>query len=176
VNRIIDLWADQATTDQGEKVELARLDELQETFYARALEGDVQYGALVTKIIERRSVMLGLDTPQTAVLQIVNEAAQETSPTRSSARSTRCSKTKGKRTTRRRLVTLNRFLPRFPSAACPRRALLRWQEVALAGKPTPLLPELRDGGARHLGLQRARTSTRHCGSMLLKPPPAPRLK
>jgi hypothetical protein len=35
-------------------LELARLDELQEVFYARALEGDGQCGALITKIIERR--------------------------------------------------------------------------------------------------------------------------
>src|SRR5262245_53000372 len=49
-------------------LELARLDELQETFYARALEGDVQCGALITKIIERRCTMLGLYTPQTATL------------------------------------------------------------------------------------------------------------
>lgn len=32
----------------------------------------MQCGALVTKIIERRCVMLGLSTPQTAVLQIVD--------------------------------------------------------------------------------------------------------
>ena len=38
-------------------LELARLDELQETFYARALEGDVQCGALIRKIIERRCTM-----------------------------------------------------------------------------------------------------------------------
>jgi hypothetical protein len=55
-------------------LELARLDELQEVFYQRALEGDVQCGALVTKIIETRGVMLGLHTPQTAVLQIVDQA------------------------------------------------------------------------------------------------------
>jgi hypothetical protein len=29
---------------------------------------------LVTKVIERRCVMLGLHTPQTAVLQVVDEA------------------------------------------------------------------------------------------------------
>jgi hypothetical protein len=32
-------------------LELARLDELQETFYARALDGDDQCAALVTKVI-----------------------------------------------------------------------------------------------------------------------------
>jgi hypothetical protein len=55
-------------------LELSRLDDLPEVFYARALEGAVQCGALVTKILERRCVMLGLHTPQTAVLQIVDEA------------------------------------------------------------------------------------------------------
>lgn len=61
-------------------LELARLDELQEVFHARALQGNVQCGALVTKIIERRGTMLGLHTPQTAVLQIVDSATpRETS-------------------------------------------------------------------------------------------------
>jgi hypothetical protein len=54
-------------------LELARLDELQEVFYARALDSAAQFGALVAKIIERRCVMLGcrarlgLLTPQTNV-------------------------------------------------------------------------------------------------------------
>lgn len=61
-------------------LELARLDELQEVFHARALQGNVQCGALVTKIIERRGTMLGLHTPQNAVLQIVDSATpRETS-------------------------------------------------------------------------------------------------
>ena len=56
---------------------------LQETFYTPALEGDVSCGALVTKIIWRGCVMLGLHTPQTAVLQIVDEAKpRETSTDR----------------------------------------------------------------------------------------------
>jgi hypothetical protein len=56
------------------------LDEVEETFYARTLGGDVSCGALVTKILERRCVMLGLHTSQTAVLQIVEEAGpKETS-------------------------------------------------------------------------------------------------
>jgi hypothetical protein len=55
-------------------LELARLDEMELRFYEHALEGDVPSGALVAKLIERRGVMLGLHTPQTAVLQIVDEA------------------------------------------------------------------------------------------------------
>jgi hypothetical protein len=47
---------------------------LQEIFYQRALEVDVSCGALVTKILERRCVILGLHTPQNAVLQIIGEA------------------------------------------------------------------------------------------------------
>jgi hypothetical protein len=53
------------------------------TFYARALEGDVQCGALATKILERRCTMLGLHTRQTAVLQILDGARpKETSADR----------------------------------------------------------------------------------------------
>jgi len=67
-------------------LELARLDELQETFYARVLEGDVQCGALITKIIERRCTMLGLYTPQTATLQVIEaETPRETSTDKISA-------------------------------------------------------------------------------------------
>jgi pyridoxal/pyridoxine/pyridoxamine kinase len=56
---------------------------MQLRFYEHALEGDVASGALVAKLIERRGVMLGLHTPQTAVLQIVDEAKpRETSTDR----------------------------------------------------------------------------------------------
>jgi hypothetical protein len=58
VNEAIDRWADSAITDKSRKhtlaLELAQLDELQAVFYRRALEGDVQWGALVTKIISQR--------------------------------------------------------------------------------------------------------------------------
>jgi hypothetical protein len=66
VKEAIDRWSDQALTDKARKhgLELARLDELQEVFYQRALEDDISCGALVSKIIERRCVMLGLHTPQ----------------------------------------------------------------------------------------------------------------
>ena len=84
VSAAIDRWADPTIIDRTGRntlaLELVRFDTPQETFYARALEGDVQCGALVTKIIERRCVMLGLHTPQQAVLQIVAEATpKETS-------------------------------------------------------------------------------------------------
>jgi hypothetical protein len=182
VNRIIDLWADQAITDKVRKhtltLKLARLDELQQTFYARALEGDVQCGALVTKIIERRSVMLGLQTPQTAVLQIVNKAAPKETSTDKIERALDAlledQRRKNDPTTIRSPST--DFCRDFLQPPVHGDALLWRQEVAPAGQPTPLLPELSRAGARHLGLQRTRTSTGHCGSMLLKPPPAPRPK
>jgi hypothetical protein len=57
-NEAIERWADSTITDKTKKhtlaLELARLDELQELFYQRALEDDVQCGAMVTKIIERQ--------------------------------------------------------------------------------------------------------------------------
>lgn len=85
VNRVIDRWCDDTLTDKARKhtltLELARFDQLQQTFYQRALEGDVQCGVLVTKIIERRGVMLGLHVPQTAVLKIVGEAAPKQTTT-----------------------------------------------------------------------------------------------
>jgi hypothetical protein len=72
---VIDRWASSAIDDKTREttlaLELARLDEFQETLYARPRQGDVQCGALVTKIIERRCVMLVLHTPQTAVLPVV---------------------------------------------------------------------------------------------------------
>src|SRR6516164_23179 len=87
VNRVLDRFTETTIDDKVRKhtlaLELARLDELQETFYARALEGDVACGALITKIIERRCTMLGLYTPQTATLQVIEaEAPRETSTER----------------------------------------------------------------------------------------------
>jgi hypothetical protein len=87
VSRVLDHFTETTIDDKTRRhtlaLELARLDELQETFYARALEGDVACGALITKIIERRCVMLGLYTPQTATLQIIEaEAPRETSTER----------------------------------------------------------------------------------------------
>jgi len=87
VNQALDRFTETTIDDKVRRhtlaLELARLDELQETFYARALEGDVACGALITKIIERRCVILGLYTPQTATLQVIEaEAPRETSTER----------------------------------------------------------------------------------------------
>jgi hypothetical protein len=61
VNEVIDRWSAQAITDKARKhglaLELPRLDELQELFYQRTLEGDVSCGVHMTKIIERRCTM-----------------------------------------------------------------------------------------------------------------------
>jgi transposase len=90
VNKALDRFTETTIDDKVRKhtlaLELARLDELQEVFYTRALEGDVQCGALVTKIIERRCTMLGLYTPQTATLQVIQaETPRETSTDKISA-------------------------------------------------------------------------------------------
>ena len=87
VSKVLDRFTETTIDDKTRKhtlaLELARLDELQETFYARALEDDVACGALITKIIERRCTMLGLYTPQTATLQVIEaEAPRETSTER----------------------------------------------------------------------------------------------
>ncbi|MBO0757351.1 MAG: hypothetical protein J2P54_15950 [Bradyrhizobiaceae bacterium] len=63
-------------------LELARLDELQQVFYRRALEGDTNCGLLVCKLIERRGVMLGLPVPQTQLIQIVDSSPKQTSTPR----------------------------------------------------------------------------------------------
>lgn len=57
------LTANIGRADTRCRLELARLGSLQEVFYARALEGNVECAALVTKIIERRCIMLGLSMP-----------------------------------------------------------------------------------------------------------------
>jgi len=60
-------------------LDLNRLDELLKVFFARAIENaDAQAGLLVVKILERRALLLGLDSPQK--LDVVQVQAQETSP------------------------------------------------------------------------------------------------
>ena len=56
-------------------LDMGRLDGLLETFYSRAIEkADAQAGLLVVKILERRALMLGLDSPQK--LDIIQLQAQ----------------------------------------------------------------------------------------------------
>jgi hypothetical protein len=86
VNRALDLFSEATFNDNVRKhtlaLELARLDELQEVFYKQALAGDVQSAQLVLKLIERRCIILGLHTPQTAVMQLVAEVPKKTSTDR----------------------------------------------------------------------------------------------
>ena len=60
-------------------LDLNRLDELLKVFFARAIENaDAQAGLLVVKILERRALLLGLDSPQK--FDVVQVQAQETTP------------------------------------------------------------------------------------------------
>jgi hypothetical protein len=57
-------------------LDLNRLDGLLETFYKRAIEkADAQAGLLVVKILERRALLLGLDSPQK--LDVISVQAQQ---------------------------------------------------------------------------------------------------
>ena len=57
VNAVMDRFADATVDDKTRKhslaVELARLDQLQKTFYAQALDGDVASGALCVREWDR---------------------------------------------------------------------------------------------------------------------------
>src|SRR5215831_8090710 len=84
VHKILDRFAETTIDDKTRKhslaLELERLDQLQQVFGTRALEGDVASGALVAKIIERRCTMLGLYTPPATTLQVIEaRAPKETS-------------------------------------------------------------------------------------------------
>ena len=90
VHKVLDRFAETTIDEKTRKhtlaLELARLDELQTVFHDRALAGDVHCGALVAKIIERRCTMLGLYTPPTATLQVIEaDAPRETSTDKISA-------------------------------------------------------------------------------------------
>jgi pyridoxal/pyridoxine/pyridoxamine kinase len=87
VNRVLDRFTVDTVSDQARRhtlaLELARMDLMEQVYFSRAMNGDVQSAQLVAKLTERRCVMLGLHAPQTAVLQIVQEAApKETSTDR----------------------------------------------------------------------------------------------
>lgn len=62
-------------------LELARIDMLQQQYYAKAMNGDLQAAQFVSKLIERRCVMLGLHTPQMHTLQIIDNTTQRKSTT-----------------------------------------------------------------------------------------------
>jgi hypothetical protein len=104
INAVIDRWASVALTSEARKhglaLELARLDELQRTFYEKALGDDIASGALCEKIIARRCVMLGLHVPQTAVLKIVDEATPKETSTDRIERAGRAVREEGRRAAR----------------------------------------------------------------------------
>jgi hypothetical protein len=67
-NAVIDCRAEETIDDQLRNrslcLELRRLDQLMEVCYRRPVtDADVQCGLLVAKLIERRSVILGLNAP-----------------------------------------------------------------------------------------------------------------
>lgn len=91
MDRFCSAYINEQTRRHTLALEFARLDQLQEVFYARALEGDVASGQLVQEIIDRRCIILGLSTAPTAVFQVVDVAPKWRRPqTRSSACSTSC--------------------------------------------------------------------------------------
>jgi hypothetical protein len=57
------------------------MDLLEQVYFSRAMNGEVQSAQLVAKLTERRCVMLGLHAPQTAVLQIVQDSASKETST-----------------------------------------------------------------------------------------------
>jgi hypothetical protein len=67
-------------------LELERLDRLTQVFYEKALDGDQTSAAIVIKVNERRSALLGLDVPSAVrrdpVMLQVEQAPQETSTKR----------------------------------------------------------------------------------------------
>jgi hypothetical protein len=76
-------WAESTIDDNLQKhglaLKLAWLNELQQVLYRCPIDdGNVQSGLLVTKIIERRGVMLGSSAPQAMTLRIIEGAASTT--------------------------------------------------------------------------------------------------
>ena len=67
VNDVLDQFASKTITAilrvHTLALELERLDGLQETFERLAKQGDVQSALLITRIIERRCILLGLSAP-----------------------------------------------------------------------------------------------------------------
>ena len=78
INDVMDRFATTTLTDKLRAhtlaLEIERLDELQEVFNDQAKAGDVQSALLVTKIIERRSILLGLSAPPRTDHHIIEHA------------------------------------------------------------------------------------------------------
>ena len=89
VNKVLDLFA-VATINAKVRthtlaLELSRLDELQSVFYERAKAGDVASGMLLTKIMERRSCLLGLNSPVRVDAQLLIDKRASSRPARSAS-------------------------------------------------------------------------------------------
>src|SRR6516165_1657940 len=89
VNKALDLFA-VATINAKVRthtlaLELSRLDELQSVFYERAKAGDVASGMLLTKIMERRSCLLGLNSPVRVDAQLLIDKRASSRPARSAS-------------------------------------------------------------------------------------------
>ncbi|GLR85833.1 hypothetical protein [Bradyrhizobium iriomotense] len=80
VNDVLDRFAAMTITNKLRvhtlALELERLDELQRVFESQARGGDVQSALLVTKIIERRSVLLGLSMQPRSDPQVIEGQVQ----------------------------------------------------------------------------------------------------
>jgi hypothetical protein len=75
VNHVVDAAIDDQLRKRSLCLELERLDQLMEVFYRKAVrDADVQSGLLVAKLIERRSVMLGLNAPAPMTVQLLEPA------------------------------------------------------------------------------------------------------
>jgi len=74
INDVLDRFAAATITNKLRThtlaLELARLDELTHVFEKQAKAGDPQSGLLVTKIIERRCLLLGIAAPPRAAPQV----------------------------------------------------------------------------------------------------------
>jgi hypothetical protein len=75
VNKVLDRFAETTIDDKTRKhmlaLELERLDEIQRVFDKQARGGDIPAALLVTKIIERRCILLGLALPPRVDPQII---------------------------------------------------------------------------------------------------------
>jgi hypothetical protein len=80
VNDVLDRFAAATITEKLRThtlaLELERLDGIMRVFEQRAREGDLGAAALITKIIERRCIMLGLAAPPRADPQIIELQAK----------------------------------------------------------------------------------------------------
>jgi hypothetical protein len=92
INRTLDAYSQELLSEPALKrslmVELMRLDRLHEVFYAKALAGDVSAGMLVTKLIQRRSLLLGLEPVAGFATVVISKPAQHQSSSTAKIRDT----------------------------------------------------------------------------------------